>query len=248
MQWDDEGIVLASRRHGETSAVVSLLTRVHGRHAGLMRGGAGRKARGMLQPGNLVEASWRGRLAEHLGSYTLEMSAAQGTKLLDDADRLACLASSCGIVEQTLPERHPYPAIYDGFCALIDALLSDNGAWAAVYVRWEVGLLDQLGFGLDLTTCAVTGGQDDLAYVSPKTGRAVSAAAAEPYKSRLLPLPAFLIGGGTADADDVVAGLALTGCFLARHLLAHDAGEIAPARERFLHRMARKSTRSGGIT
>ena len=248
MQWSDDGIVLAARRHGETSAVVNLLTRNHGRHAGLMRGGSGRKARGMLQPGNRVEAIWRGRLDEHLGSYALELSAAQGASLLDDADRLACLASACGVVEQTLPERHPYPAIFEGFCVLLDALSASNDVWPAVYVRWEVGLLDQLGFGLDLTSCAATGERGDLIYVSPKSGRAVSAAAGGPYKSRLLALPAFLTGNGAVGADDVVVGLALTGHFLERHLLAHDASGIAPARERFLHRMSRKSTISGGIT
>jgi DNA repair protein RecO (recombination protein O) len=247
VQWSDEGIVMAVRRHGETSAVASLLTRGHGRHAGLVHGGAGRKSRGTLQPGNRVEAVWRGRLAEHLGSFTLELKAAEGALLLDDADRLACLASACGVVEQALPERHPYPAIYDGFLALLDALAAEGDVWAAVYVRWELGLLDQLGFGLDLTQCAATGEADELVYVSPKTGRAVSAAAGEPYKDRLLRLPSFLTGGG-ADDDDIAAGLALTGHFLERHLLAHDARGIAPARERFLHRISRKHTRSGGIT
>jgi DNA repair protein RecO (recombination protein O) len=241
-------MVLAARRHGETSAIVNLLTRAHGRHAGLMRGGAGRKARGMLQPGNRVEATWRGRLAEHLGSYALEPARAQGAGLLDDAERLACLAAACAVVEQALPERHPYPAIFDGFCALLDALSAGDEVWPAVYVRWEVGLLDQLGFGLDLDACAVTGERNDLVYVSPKTGRAVSASAGAAYKARLLTLPGFLTGGGTAGADDIVAGLALTGHFLERHLFAHDASGIAPARERFLHRMARKSTISGGIT
>ena len=248
MQWSDEGLVLASRRHGETSAIVSLMTREHGRHAGLVRGGAGRKARGMLQPGNRVEVRWRGRLEEHLGTYTLDLAAAQGSALLDDADRLACLASACGVVEQALPERHPYPAIYDGFLALMDTLSADGDTWIAVYVRWELGLLDQLGFGLDLSACAATGDTTELIYVSPKSGRAVSARAGEVYKSRLLALPAFLTGGANVNDDDVLAGLALTGHFLERHLLAHDATGIAPARERFLNRMARKSTRSGGIT
>jgi DNA repair protein RecO (recombination protein O) len=248
VQWADNGIVLAARRHGETSAVVNLLTHAHGRHAGLVRGGAGRKARGMLQPGNRVEAVWRGRLADHLGSYALEPGVAQGAALLDDPDRLACLAAACAVVEQALPERHPYPAIFDGFCVLLDALTADDAVWPAVYVRWELGLLDQLGFGLDLGACAVTGERADLVYVSPRTGRAISAAAGAPYKTRLLALPGFLSGGGSAGAADIAAGLALTGYFLERHLFAHDAGGIAPARERFLHRMARKSTISGGIT
>ncbi len=240
MQWSDEGYVLNACRHGETSAIVSLLTREHGRHPGLVRGGAGRKSRGMLQPGNRVEARWRGRLEEHLGTYTMELATAQGSVLLDDADRLACLASACAVVEQTLPERHPYPAVYEAFGALLDALSADNEIWSPIYVRWELGLLEQLGFGLDLSSCAATGATDDLIYVSPKSGRAVSAAAGESYKARLLPLPAFLTGSGNANADDVLAGLALTGHFLERHLLAHDATGIAPARERFLHRLARK--------
>lgn len=248
MEWSDRGIVLSVRRHGESNAIVSLLTHDRGRHAGLVRGGAGRRLKGVLQPGHIVQAHWRGRLAEHLGTLTVEPESAPSAGFLEDADRLACLASACAVAEQALPERHPYPPLFDGFLALLDALARPGGHWAAVYVRWELGLLEQLGFGLDLSACAVTGHNDGLAWVSPRTGRAVSASAGEPWRDRLLPLPAFLVGGGDGGPGEVADGLRLAGYFLARHLFAHAASGPPPARERFVARMARVATRSGGIS
>ncbi len=193
MDWTEDGIVLAARKHGEASAVVQLFTRGHGRHAGLVRGGAGSKARGVYQAGNLVAARWRARLAEHLGSFTCELVRSHAAAILDDPLRLAGLASACAVAEATLPERHPYPELYDAFAAMIGALANDP-AWSAVYVHWELTLLGELGFGLDLGRCAATGATDDLVYVSPKSGRAVSRLAGEPYRDRLLPLPGFLVG------------------------------------------------------
>ena len=239
MDWRDRGIVLSARRHGESAAIVNLLTRDHGRHAGLVRGGSGRKLKGTLQPGNLVAATWRGRLAEHLGSYTVELEHAVPATFLDDANRLACLASACAVAEQALPERHPYAALYDGFMALLEALGGDSPHWDAVYVRWELGVLEVLGFGLDLKSCAVTGSNDDLVYVSPRTGRAVSASAGEPYRERLLVLPGFLIGRDVESRDDVALGLRLTGHFLERHLFDGEKNGPPPARERFVARQAR---------
>ena len=237
MEWHDRAIVLAARRHGEGGAVASLLTRDHGRHAGLVRGGAGRRLRPVLQPGNLVAVRWRARLAEQLGSFTLEQEAAAPALFLDDGDRLACLASAAAIAERALPERHPYPALFDGFMALIDALAKGAASWPAVYVRWELGVLEAVGFGLDLDACALTGARTGLAYVSPRSGRAVSATAAAAWRERLLPLPAFLTGGERVGADDIRDGLLLAGHFMARHLFA--GTDLPAARERLAARLAR---------
>ena len=235
MEWSDDGIVLAARKHGETSAIVSLLTRGHGRHAGLVRGGAGRRARGVYQPGNLVSAAWRARLAEHLGTYTCELVRAHAADHLQDKLPLAALSAATAMVEATLPEREPHAAVYDETIALLDALGSPG--WQAVYVRWELALLAELGFGLDLTECAATGTNDNLIYVSPTSGRAVSAAAGEPYRDRMLTLPAFLLPGGDregAGAEDVATGLRLTGYFLTHHVFIAGHGNLPAARERLV--------------
>jgi DNA repair protein RecO (recombination protein O) len=248
VDWSDDGVILAVRKHGEAAAIVSLLTQAHGRHAGLVRGGAGRRQRGVLQPGNEVRAAWRARLADHLGSYTLEPTRARIALLLDWPDRLAGLAAACAVVEVSVPEREPHPALYAGFGALLDALF-ESEAWPAVYVRFELGLLQELGFGLDLSRCAVTGGHEGLAFVSPRSGRAVSAAAAAPWKERLLPLPGFLLGtqaGGLA-ADDLQHGLALTGHFLERHVLAPSRKPLPGARARLVEQFAKLATRSSAI-
>lgn len=239
MDWTDEGIVLAARRHGESAAVCSLLTAEHGRHAGLVRGGAGRRQRGVLQPGNRVRAHWRARLPEHLGTYTVELCDAGAARVIDDPARLAALSAACALSEAALPEREPHGRVYNGLCALLESLSADEG-WAAGYVAWELALLGDLGFGLDLGSCAATGRNDQLAYVSPKSGRAVSLAAGEPYRDRLLALPAFLIGGASAGpmAEDVAAGLRLTGHFLEHHVLAPAGRGLPPARRRFVERVA----------
>src|SRR3546814_314852 len=190
MDWRDEGIVLSMRRHGEAAAIVTLLTREHGRHAGLVRGGASRRRRGELQVGNLVTATWRARLEEHLGSLSVELAESWTARLLDRPGRLAALSAATALVDAGLPEREPHPVLFESLKELLLAL--DRDGWAAAYVRWEVALLAELGFGLDLSCCAATGRNDELAYVSPKTGRAVSLSAGEPYRDKLLPLPAFL--------------------------------------------------------
>lgn len=232
MEWQDEGIVLAVRKHGESSAIVSLLTAAHGRHAGLVRGGASRRLRGVLQPGNTVSASWRARLEEHLGAYTVE-PLHSGAGLYDRPGPLAALTSAAALVEAALPERAPHPGMYHALAGLIDAL--DRPDWAESYVRWELLLLADLGFGLDLSSCAATGANDGLAYVSPKTGRAVSLSAGEPWRGRLLPLPRFLSPqGGPADAEQVLEGLRLTGWFLERHVFAPHDRTTPHARERLV--------------
>jgi DNA repair protein RecO (recombination protein O) len=247
MEWTDEGIVLSARRHGETSAIVSLLTAEHGRHHGLVKGGAGRRARGMLQIGNEVHATWRARLAEHLGTYALELVVARAAALLDDGLRLAGLSAACGLLETALPEREPHADIHAATRALLDAL-GTNAHWPQVYVRWELGLLEALGYALDLSACAATGETDDLTHVSPKSGRAVSAGAAAPYRGRLLRLPGFLNGNGAASADaaaDLQDGLALTGFFLERHIYAPHRLRMPAARTRLIDKLSEIATKSG---
>jgi DNA repair protein RecO (recombination protein O) len=244
MQWQDEGLVLAVRRYGESSAVVSLLTHAHGRHSGLVRGGAGQRARPVWQSGNRVQVTWRARLADQLGSLTGELVTPTAARLLNDPDRLLALGAACALLETTLPERDPHPLIYNDLQDLFDILIKQKG-WRADYVRFELALLAELGFGLDLTACAVTGQTDDLVYVSPRTGRAVSRSAAGPYAGRLLPLPAFLAAhhGDPAvpDLAQICAGLRLTGAFLRRHLFDASERPMPSARERLVDRFARAS-------
>src|SRR5262245_28822562 len=236
MQWQDTGFVLAARRHGETALIVELLTREHGRHAGLVRGGQSPKVRAMLQPGNEVAATWRGRLNEHLGSLGCELVRAHAARLLDDPGRLAGLAAAASLVTGALPEREPHGDVFKSFARLIEAL--DSAAdWRALYVRWEQDLLGSLGFGLDLHCCAVTGATADLAYVSPRTGRAVSRAAGLPYHDKLLPLPEFLWCDAPSDKAGLIHGLTLTGYFLAHHVFAPQGRTLPAARTRLAERM-----------
>ncbi len=242
MDWTDDGIVLAARRHGETSLVVSVLTHGHGRHAGLVRGGAGKRARALYEPGNLLRVTWKARLAEHLGHYACEPVSSAAALLLDDAGRLAALTAACALIEAALPEREPHPGAFDALARLIHAL--PQPGYEAAYARWELGLLTELGFGLDLARCASTGSSDALAYVSPRSGRAVSAAAAEPYRDRLLRLPRFLVEDAPADSADLVDGLRLTGHFLAAHVFSVRPGGVPAARLRLFERLARGTRRS----
>jgi DNA repair protein RecO (recombination protein O) len=231
MDWIDDGIVLSARKHGEAGAIVSLLTRGHGRHAGMVRGGAGSRARGLYQPGNLMRATWRARLSEHLGNYSCELMRSNAAVLLDDPLPLLALSAACTMVDLALPEREPHEALFDSLSAVIGGLGREG--WAARYVRWELSLLAELGFGLDLASCAATGANDGLAFVSPKSGRAVSAGAGAPYADRLLDLPAFLLDGGEAPAArDLAVGLRLTGYFLNSHVFAPERRSLPAARER----------------
>ena len=234
MHWTDDGIVLSARPHGESSAVVQLLTRHQGRHAGLVRGGQGKRARGIYQPGNLVAANWTARLPEHLGNYACELVESHAARVLDDPARLAALSAAAAVSETALPEREPHAACFEGFLALLAALPGDH--WAEVYVRWELALLAELGFGLDLESCAAGGANDQLAYVSPKSGRAVSLAAGEPYRDKLLALPGFLAGHGGGGREQVEQGLALTGFFLERHVFAPHHRDLPAARRRLAER------------
>ncbi len=237
MDWRDTGFVLTARRHGETGLIVELMTAEHGRHAGLVRGGQSPKRRALLQPGNLVTASWRGRLEEHLGSFDIELLRAHAAALLDDADRLAALTSAAALIALALPEREPHGDVYQSFAELIATL--DSMDWATRYVIWECALLAALGYGLDLSACAATGVNDDLAYVSPRSGRAVSRSAGAPYHHKLLALPGFLWHEVPADPVDIVAGLTLAGHFLHHHLLAPHGRGLPEARTRLVDRLRR---------
>lgn len=231
MEWRDEGIVLAARRHGERDAVASLLTFGHGRHAGLVRGGAGRRLWPLLQPGGRLECVWRARLAEHLGAFAVEPLQLHGGALLDDPLRLAGLASACALLEAVLPERDPHPDLYAALLTLLRRM-GAQADWPADYVRFELLLLGELGYALDLASCAVSGVADDLAWVSPRTGRAVSRAAGLPWSSRLLPLPPFLVEAVDADDRQIADGLRLAGHFLRRHVFEPADRPLPVARDR----------------
>lgn len=252
MHWSDPGIVLSARKHGESSTIVNLLTPTYGRHVGLVRGGTGKRLRGVLQPGNEVTATWRARLAEHLGNFTLELATARAAHLLDDRTRLAALSSACAMAQAFLPEREAHSNVYAGFRVLLDALEAES-TWEAVYVHWEMGLLAELGFGLDLSQCAVTGDRDDLVYVSPRTGRAVSRAAGAEYRDRLLALPTFLLGNGSGAVEvqptgpDIIDGLTLMEHFLELHVLSPHGRRMPAARGRLLDRIGRDLPTSGAI-
>ncbi len=243
MQWADTGFVLGTRRHGENALIVELLTRERGRHAGLVRGGQSPRRRALLQPGNEVAASWRGRLAEHLGTLDCELIEPHAARFLDDPDRLAALNAAVALLIAALPEREPHADCHASFAALLKSLEATTEAAtdrARAYVGWECELLAAVGFGLDLARCAVTGTNQDLAYVSPRTGRAVSRETGDPYRDKLLPLPGFLWRPEASAAPaDIVAGLILTGHFLLHHLLEPQGGLLPQARERFFERIRR---------
>lgn len=219
MQWSDEGIVLGARRHGENGVVLELMTRAHGRHLGLVHAGRSKRHAAVIQPGNSVHAVWRARLDEYLGSYAVEAGEMRSARFLASPLALYGLGSM-GALLRLLPERDPHPALYEAALILVDHLDEQDVA-PALMVRFELAVLAEFGFGLDLAECAATGARTDLAYVSPKSGRAVSREAGEPYKERLLALPGFL-RGDTGDAgptrEAVRAGFALTDYFLRQHV------------------------------
>ena len=219
MEWTDEAIILSVRPHGETSAVVTLLTPTHGRHAGLVAGGQGQKAKTTLQAGNRIKAAWRARLQEQLGFYTLDLLTSHAAAWMENPEILAIIVSACAVTEASLPERQPMGGVYAGLATLFS--LPDASLWAPLYVKWEMGLLQALGYGMDLSQCAVDGRVEDLIYVSPRTGRAVSREAGAPYREKLLPLPPFLVGSGTWETQDIAQGLALTAHFLSRYVFAN---------------------------
>lgn len=233
MEWADEGIVLGVRRHGETSVILEAMTHSHGRHLGLVRGGRSSRQQPVLQAGNRVALTWRARIDEHLGFYNVELITSHTARLMESAQALYGLATVTSHI-RLLSEREAHPAIFETLELLVDHLDEPEMA-PALIVRFEVALLGELGFGLDLASCAVTGAREDLSHVSPKTGRAVSSKAAAPYLDRLLPLPRFLWEGqgtGIPARADIAAGLALTGHFLRRHLYEPRGLDMPAERER----------------
>ena len=231
-EWRDEAIVVGVRAHGETSAILDTFTRHHGRTSGLVRGGRSRRIRPILQIGNLVEVVWKARLADHLGNSTVELKKAYAGEAMSSPRELAGLMSMAALV-QLLPERDPHPALFE-VTLFVLSLLNDEEIWPALYVRWELALLDELGVGLDLSQCAGGGSADDLAYVSPKSRRAVSREKGAAYAGRLLRLPRFLLPGGQREANvqDVSDGLALTGFFLERDVLGPNEKALPEPRAR----------------
>jgi DNA repair protein RecO (recombination protein O) len=237
MDWRDEGVLLSMRPHGESAAIIEVLTAAHGRHAGVVRGGASRRMAATLQPGTQLQLDWRARLDDHIGTFTVEPLRSRA-HVLSDRLALAGLMSVCALLRAALPEREPHPALWSETLPLLDAL--GQPGWASDYLRWEVRLLEELGFGLDLTACAVTGVTEGLVYVSPKSGRAVSAKGAGEWADRLLPLPAGLSGAGDMTAEALVQGLRLTGFFLDRSLTPVLQGRPLPeARARLVDLITR---------
>ncbi|MEY4695656.1 MAG: hypothetical protein RIT14_84 [Pseudomonadota bacterium] len=238
MEWRDEGALLSVRPHGESAAIIEVFTAQHGRHAGVVRGGMSRRIAPLLQPGAQVALTWRARLEGHMGSFTVDPVRSRSA-LLGNRLALSGLNATCAMLHLALAEREAHPALYRATIALLDAL--EAGAdWPPDYLRWEMLLLDEVGFGLDLSACAVTGARDDLAYVSPKSGRAVSRAAAGDWADRLFPLPPALMGQGGALPAEMVQGLAITGHFLARGLSGMLNGRPLPeARARLIELLAR---------
>lgn len=234
MEWRDQGILLSSRRHGESSAIIEVFTPTRGRHAGIVRGGAGRKLAPILQPGAQLDLEWRARLEDHLGTYRVESKRSRAAVYLSDRMALAGLNTVTALLLFTLPEREAHEALYHRTEALLD-LLGQNDVWPLAYLKWEMALLADMGFGLDLTQCAVTGGNDRLAYVSPRTGRAVSLSGAGEWADRLLPLPPVMLGDGVAPNDEIAQGFETTGFFL-RGRLAEQLGNkpLPSARQRFV--------------
>lgn len=246
MEWTDDGVIIFSQKQGDSSLIVRCFTRNHGRHAGLVRGGAGKRHRGITQIGNEVQLTWKGRVSSQLGHYSVELKNPRLAAVMEDSLGLNALSSALTLLEISLPEREPHPALYEATLVMMDNLeTADENAWLPVYVKWELGLLSELGYGLDMHKCAASGATENLIYISPKSGRAVSEEAGKPYHDKLLALPLFLkpMPGGIIEmpsAGDIQAGLTLTGYFLDKCLRRHHHTTLCPARDRFVTRLNRK--------
>lgn len=242
MEWQDSAIILSVRPHGETGGVVSVLTEKYGRTAGYIYGATSTRSRGVLEIGNIVNARWQAKGEGQLGTFTLELEKSHTADVLDDPAKLTALQSACVLADKTLPEREKHPAVYAGLGALLGSFSGD--LWAASYIFWEIGLLRELGFGLDLSKCVSTGAVDNLIYVSPRSGCAVSAAAGEIYKEKLLHLPPFLRGEARFEDGDILDGLKLTGHFLLHRVFAQSNANLPEARLRLEERFSRKIAES----
>ncbi|MGR3291721.1 MAG: DNA repair protein RecO [Paracoccaceae bacterium] len=243
MEWRDQGALLTVRKHGETSAIIEVFTAEHGRHVGVVRGGTSRKLAPILQPGAQLDVRWRARLSEHIGSYKVEPIKSRAAAVMSDRLALAGLNATTALLSFCLPERESHPQLYERTITLLD-LLGTSDAWPLAYLRWELALLDDLGFGLDLSKCAVTGALDDLTYVSPNSGRALSVEGAGEWVEKLLPLPPSLLGHGKGEPAGIVEGMRTTGYFL-QHRFAVQMGDrpLPEARQRLVDALARSERR-----
>jgi DNA repair protein RecO (recombination protein O) len=237
MDWREEGLLLSYRRHGESAAIVEVFTEAHGRHAGIVRGGGSRKMAPVLQPGTQVDAAWRARLEDHLGTFSIEPVRSRA-HLMSDRRTLAGLNAMTALLGFALPEREPHAPLYARTLAVLDMM--EGEFWPLAYLRWELALLEEVGFGLDLAACAATGETEGLAFVSPKSGRAVTAEAAGAWADRLLPLSPALLGRGDGSAEEVSEGLKVTGYFLETRLApALGTKPVPQARQRLVDLLAR---------
>ena len=239
IEWRDEGVLLAVRKHGEAAVIVDVFTEHHGKHAGVVRGGAGRRQGPILQPGGQFEVVWKARLEEHMRAFTVEPMRSRAAQVMADPLALAGLTSVVGLLNFALPERAQHGALYGASINLLD-LICVTEAWPLAYLHWEMQLLEDLGFGLDLSCCAVSGTTEDLTYVSPKSGRAVAAHHAGRWKTQLLPLAPCMIGQSVADNGEIAAGLRTTGHFLEKWLAPSLGDRALPlARQRLVERLFR---------
>lgn len=239
IEWRDEGALLSSRPFGENAVIIEVFSAMHGRYAGVVRGGASRKLTPVLQPGGQVSVAWKARLESHLGSFTVEPIRSRAAAAMGDRLALAGLNAVCSLLGMVLPEREAHRPLYERTIALLD-LLGQSDVWPLAYLRWEQALLEEMGFGLDLSACAVRGVNEDLIYVSPKSGRAVSREAAGEWADRMLPLPPVLAGKGDASNDQIAKALGTTGYFI-EHRLIKSLGErpLPVARGRLVDAIAR---------
>mgnify|MGYP005990503407 CR=1 FL=1 len=228
IEWSDEGALLASRPFGETSVIIEVFSAEHGRHAGVVRGGSSRKSAPVLQPGAQLAVTWKARLESHLGSFTVEPIRSRAAVAMGDRLSLAGLNAVCGLLAMVLPEREAHPALYDRTIALLD-LLGQGDLWPLAYLRWEQALLEEMGFAMDLSACAVRGVNEDLIYVSPRSGRAVSREAAGEWADRMLPLPPVLAGKGDAANAEIALALGTTGYFIENRLIKSLGDRPLPA-------------------
>lgn len=241
--WVDQGIILSLRPHGEGGAVVSVLTENHGRHAGYVHGAKSSSKRGVLEPGTQVSIDWQAKTSDQLGTYKLEQIKSWASFVIDEPHKLSALLSACQLCDQALPERELHQELYHGTLSLFEMLSQD--IWGEVYVMWEIALLRELGFAIDLSKCAAGGDNDDLIYISPKSGRAVSRDAGDPYKDKLLPLPDFLKKNKQGSnilgtPEDLLTGIRLTGYFLEHWAFAQHSKGIPESRLRFQTQFAKK--------
>lgn len=242
MDWREEGLLLNARAHGETSVIASVFTRDHGVYSGVVRGGQSRKMGPVLQAGAQIDVNWRARLEEHIGSFTVELLRSRAATVMGSRLSLAGASAVLALIHYALPEREAHSGLYDRTIPVMD-LLGKDDLWPLAYLRWEMAFLRDLGFGLELEACAVTGSHEDLIYVSPKSGRAVSGGGAGEWADRLLPLPDCMKGEGDAEDHEILLALETTGYFLRSRLAEGQVGKPLPdARDRFLVQLRKRAS------